>query len=112
MSLTLGLSTAISGLQVSQRNLDLISHNISNVNVEGFSRKTVNSESRVLAGRGAGVQIGSVTRTVDENLRKDLRTETGNWGMSDALGSYYSRIQDLFGRPEDNTTFSHMIGKF
>lgn len=112
MSLTLGLSTAISGLQVSQRNLDLISHNISNVNTEGFSRKTVNSESRVLAGRGAGVQIGSVTRTVDENLRKDLRTETGNWGMSDSLGSYYSRIQDLFGRPEDNTTFSHMIASF
>lgn len=112
MSLTLGLSTAISGLQVSQRNLDLISHNISNVNTEGFSRKTVNVESRVLAGRGAGVQIGSVTRTVDENLRRDLRTETGNWGMSDSLGSYYSRIQDLFGRPEDNTTFSHMIGSF
>lgn len=109
MSLTLGLSTAISGLQVSQRSLDLISHNISNVNTEGFSRKTVNPESRVLAGRGAGVQIAGVGRTVDENLRRDLRTETSNWAKADTMGSYYSRIQDMFGRPADNTTFSHKI---
>lgn len=112
MSLTLGLSTAISGLQVSQRSLDLISHNISNVNTEGFSRKTINPESRVLAGRGAGVQIAGVARNVDENLRRDLRTETGNWAMSDTLGNYYSRIEDLFGRPADNTTFSHKIAAF
>ncbi|MBF0167734.1 MAG: flagellar hook-associated protein FlgK [Alphaproteobacteria bacterium] len=112
MSLTLGLSTAISGLLVSQRSLDLISHNIANVNTEGFSRKTVNAESRVLAGHGAGVQISSVTRTVDDNLRKDLRTETSNWSMSDSLSGYYDRIQDLFGRPGDNSTFSHLIASF
>ncbi|TAN51180.1 MAG: flagellar hook-associated protein FlgK [Rhodospirillales bacterium] len=111
MSLTLGLSTAISGLLVSQRGLDLISHNIANVNTEGFSRKTVNPESRVLAGRGAGVQVASVLRTVDENLRKDLRTETGNWAMADSLSDYYDRIQDFFGRPADNTTFSHKIAE-
>jgi flagellar hook-associated protein 1 FlgK len=112
MSLTLGLSTAISGLQVSQRSLDLISHNISNVNTEWYSRKIVNAESRVLAGRGAGVQIAGVSRTIDENLRKDLRTETGNWANSDTMSSYYSRIEDLFGRPADNTTFSHKIAAF
>jgi flagellar hook-associated protein 1 FlgK len=112
MSLTLGLSTAISGLQASQRSLDLISHNIANVNTEWFSRKTVNAESRVLSGRGAGVQISGVSRTVDENLRKDLRTETSNWANSDTLSDYYSRIEDLFGRPADNTTFSHKIATF
>ncbi|MBF0268503.1 MAG: flagellar hook-associated protein FlgK [Alphaproteobacteria bacterium] len=112
MSLTLGLTTAISGLQVSQRSLDLISHNIANVNTEGYSRKSVFAESRVLAGRGAGVQIASIQRTVDDNLRKDLRTESGNWANAETLDAYYSRIQDLFGRPGDNTTFSHLVGTF
>ncbi|CAA6604531.1 putative Flagellar hook-associated protein [Rhodospirillaceae bacterium LM-1] len=112
MSLTLGLSTAISGLQVSQRSLDLISHNIANVNTEGYSRKSVFAESRVLAGRGAGVQIAAIQRTVDDNLRKDLRTESGNWANAETLDAYYSRIQDLFGRPGDNTTFSHLVGTF
>ena len=66
MSLTLGLSTALSGLNASRRGVDLVSNNIANVNTPGFSRKFFNPKSRVLDGRGVGVEVAETTRRVDE----------------------------------------------
>ncbi|MBI4966811.1 MAG: flagellar hook-associated protein FlgK [Rhodospirillales bacterium] len=109
MSLTLGLQSAISGLLVSQRALDVTSHNIANVNTPGFSRKSLDRESRVLIGRGAGVQVAQVSRAVDEWLNKDVRTETGIWGKVDTLKTYYDRMQDMFGKPAENRSVAHKI---
>jgi flagellar hook-associated protein 1 FlgK len=110
MSLTLGLQSSISGLLTSQRGLDVVSHNIANVNTEGYTRKKMNAEARVLAGHGAGVQIASIGRDIDENLRRDIRTETGTWAKLDSLKTYYDRMQDLFGKPSENRTISHTLG--
>lgn len=65
-SLTLALRTAQSGLISNQQALDSVSNNIANVNSPGYSRKVVNMEQRVVAGAGAGVQVSSVVRKVDE----------------------------------------------
>ena len=67
-SLTLSLKTAQSGLATSQAALDAVSNNIANVNTPGYSRKIVNTEQRVLAGVGAGVQLAEITRAIDEGL--------------------------------------------
>ena len=45
MSLTLALSSAISGLSTAQAGLDVISNNIANVNTEGYTRKVFVPES-------------------------------------------------------------------
>jgi flagellar hook-associated protein 1 FlgK len=112
MSLTLALNTAMSGLMVAQRGLDVISHNVSNANTDGYSRKLHNIQSRVLAGYGAGVETASVSRTVDVGMIKDIRREESTLGGYDVLSEYYSRLQDLFGRPEDNSSLSHTVTEF
>jgi len=109
MSLTLGLTAAVSGLQTAQKGLDLVSHNIANVNTEGFTRKIFNAESVVLAGRGAGVQTGAITRQVDQNLLKDLQKETGINARLLTLDDYYSRMQDMWGEPGSNNSISHIV---
>jgi len=109
MSLTLGLQSAISGLLVSQRALDVTAHNIANVSTPGYTRKSLDRESRVLIGRGAGVQVSGVSREIDEWLNKDLRSETGIWGKVDTLKTYYDRMQDLFGKPSENRSVAHKI---
>jgi len=109
MSLTLGLNTALSGLMTSQRGLDVISQNVVNVNTVGYTRKVMNPESKVLAGKGSGVQEGSVTRMVSEGLLKDIRRQQTNTGRLEVEQSYYPRIDDLFGEVADETSVAHRM---
>lgn len=109
MSLTLALGSALSGLQTAQRALDTTANNIANVNTEGYNRKTHEQQARVLNGVGAGVQTLEVQRTVDESLLRDLRRESGLLAELTTRSSYLDRTQDLFGKPEDNTSISHQI---
>ena len=109
MAITLGLNTALSGLLTSQRALDTIAQNVTNVNTEGYVRKVINQESRVLNGQGAGVQVGSVVRQVNEGLLKDIRRETSTLGQLETEQDYYPRIDDLFGNVADNTSIAHRV---
>ncbi|MEO5373821.1 MAG: flagellar hook-associated protein FlgK [Alphaproteobacteria bacterium] len=109
MSLTLGLGAALSGLLTSQKGLDLVSHNIANVNTEGYTRKQFNPESRVLDGHGVGVQVSQATREVDNGLLRDVRRETGIQQKMQSISDYYARMQDLFGEPENASSISHII---
>lgn len=109
MSLTLGLNTALSGLLTSQRGLDVISQNVVNVNTKGYTRKVMNPESRVLAGFGAGVQDGGVTRMVNQGLLKDIRNQLTNTGRLEVEQRYYPRIDDLFGEVSSETSIAHKV---
>lgn len=109
MSLTLGLSAALSGLQAARQGLDLVSNNIANMNTPGFSRKLFNPSSRVLAGYGVGVEVAETTRRVDEKLRANAWQATGLYQQYAATEKYFDRLQDLFGKPGDNTTIAHAI---
>ena len=110
--LTLALRTAQSGLLTQQGALNAVSNNIANVNTEGYSRKNVNLETRVLAGNGAGVQLADFTRQIDEGLLKSLRLEKSAFEELDIQDNYYSRLQELFGSPEDNRSLSHLTSEF
>ncbi|MDP6174731.1 MAG: flagellar basal body protein, partial [Rhodospirillales bacterium] len=77
MSLEITLQNAISGLQTSQQSLQVISNNIANVNVEGYTKKTIEQTSRVITGQGYGVELALVSRDVDEGVLKQLRVEQG-----------------------------------
>lgn len=109
MSITLGLNTALSGLLTNQRGLDVIAQNVVNVNTAGYTRKVLNLESRVLAGRGAGVQEGSVTRMVNEGLLKDIRKQTSALGKLEVEQAYYPRIDDLYGEVGEQNSIAHKV---
>ena len=99
MSLTLALNTALSGLQVNQRTMALISNNIANANTEGYSRQTYNLSSVEVEGVGAGVRIEEVTRKVDKYLQASIYRQAGNVGYSDSIHEYYESLQILLGDP-------------
>jgi flagellar hook-associated protein 1 FlgK len=111
-SLGLALHNVQSGLKANQVALNTTANNVSNVHTEGYSRKTVAFEQRILDGVGAGVQISRLTRSVDENLLRSLRLELSRLSSVDVQGSYYARTQDLFGAPADDASLSHTIGRF
>ena len=111
-TITGALRTAQSGLLSNQQALNAVSNNIANVNTEGYSRKEVKMESRVLSGNGSGVQLAEVRRIIDEGLLKNLRSEIGTYEKLASQVSYYERVQEMFGEPGDNVSISHIISEF
>lgn len=111
-TITSALRTAQSGLLANQAALDAVANNIANVSTDGYSRKIVNMESVVVSGTGTGVRLAELTRTIDEGLLKSLRSENGAFEQYNSQSSYYDRMQELFGSPEQNTSLSHIISAF
>jgi flagellar hook-associated protein 1 FlgK len=111
MSLNLALTSAISGLSTAQAGLDVISNNIANVNTEGYTRKIFVPQSVVLAGQGAGVQIGDIINNVDQNLLRDTRNARSAVGLLATTSSYYKRIQDTFGTTQSNSSISNQLNR-
>ncbi len=111
-TITGALRTAQSGLLTNQQALDAVANNIANVNTEGYSRKDIRMESRVVSGAGAGVQLGEVRRIIDEGLLKNLRNEVGTFEKYAAQTPFFERMQEMFGAPGDNVSISHVIAEF
>ncbi|MBI4183091.1 MAG: flagellar hook-associated protein FlgK [Proteobacteria bacterium] len=109
MSLGLALTSSVSGLLTTQSGLNTVATNISNVNTEGYTRKTASQETVILGGMGAGVQISEITRTVDQYLLRTLRTETSKLGEFRVLDDFFDRTQVLFGQPGDHNSISALI---
>lgn len=97
MSLNIALYNAISGLQTNSRGIDVTAQNVANVNTEGYSRKTVQQQSVVIAGQGAGVEIAEITRQVNEFMITQLRDAITNLGEAEIKNEFYGRMQDMFG---------------
>ena len=110
--LTQALRTAHSGLFTSQQALDAVARNVANVNTPGYSRKIVNLEQRTLAGAGAGVDFGVLSRRIDQGLLDSLRQETGGLHASNIRSDMLDRIQALFGTPESDSSLSHVLTDF
>lgn len=99
------LNTAISGLLVSQRSLATTSHNISNVNTEGYSRQRVELVAREAQFRGvgyvgSGVEASSISRITDTFLTTQLRTSTTSASEINSFLTLASRVDDMLANEE------------
>jgi len=111
VSLEGALGNAISGLSTSKSTIQVISNNIANVNTEGYSKKIVNPTPRNIDGVGFGVEIGTIGRTVDQGVLKQVRTETGKLEKLSVKDNFLTQINNFFGRPADNNSISHKIAE-
>ncbi len=109
MSLSIALQNALSGLQTNEAMIQVIANNVSNANVEGYTRKISQPISLTVAGDGRGVVPGDLTRVVDERLLADLRDTLGAFGDARVQDFYYTRILDQFGTLANNSNLGAMI---
>src|SRR5579885_736595 len=99
MSLTQSLATALSGLQVSQASIGLVSSNVANADTPGYVRKTVQQVQTVGNGTDIGVRIADVQRTLDQYIQRQLRAESSGASYADTRAQMYSQLQDVYGQP-------------
>ena len=109
MAINLALNTALSGLLASQQALNVISNNLSNINTPNYSKKTTNLEERVLAGQGAGVQIASISRAVDQALTNSLNAATGTLNSLQTISQFNTQIQNMFGNVGSGSSISDLL---
>ena len=109
-NLATSLTSAISGLNATQAAINATAHNIVNANTEGYVRKEQEQDSRIIAGRGAGVDIGQIQRITDEFLTAEVRRQSSITGKSLAIETYFSRTQDAFSDPAAGNDIGNRIG--
>lgn len=112
MSLTSSLYTALTGLQTNQSAMRVLSNNVANVNTPGYTRKIADLQSRVIAGTGAGVELGAVRRYVDDALFSQLRNTRSDFSGLDVRQQFFKRMQDMFGSPDSNSSLGAALSDF
>jgi len=99
------LNIGTSALLTSQGALSTTSHNIGNVNTEGYNRQRVEQGTRLPnfeGGQyfGSGVAITSVERLFNSFLSEQVRTFTSQEGQLSTFSTFASQVDDLLGSPE------------
>ncbi|HEX9062785.1 MAG TPA: flagellar hook-associated protein FlgK [Clostridia bacterium] len=113
-----GLNISIRGLYSAQRGLDVVNHNISNVNTPGYSRQqavqTASQPLSVLDGTGmigTGSEVNSVKRIRDEYLDYKYWSENVTQGEWDKKTELMSEVEATFNEPS-NSGFATVMNDF
>ncbi len=98
------LGTAVSGLRAFQRSLETTSHNIANVNTEGYSRQRVDlaTQQAKPEGRGflgQGVLISNITRSYDQFVVNQLRSSSAAFGSVDKYNQLAVQVENVIADP-------------
>ncbi len=98
------LGTAVSGLMAFQRSLETTSHNISNVNTDGYSRQRVESATRPAQFTGGtylgqGVDVKNITRSYDQFLSNQLRSSQSAFSEVEKYQKLATQVDNLMADP-------------
>ncbi len=98
------LGVGVSGLTAAQRSLSTASHNIANVNTDGYSRQRVDQVARdpLFMGSnylGTGVQVDSVKRIVSDFQDLQIRNSSAGLSQAQTYQSMAARVDNLFTDP-------------
>lgn len=112
MSLSVALNNALTGLNINQKALEVLSHNIANANTEGYSRQNVEQAALYFDGDGRGVKIADILRKVDGYLVKSTQRQNGEVGYSSTIKDFNDRLQIILGEPGDTNTLDEYTSNF
>ncbi len=105
-------SNALTGLNVNQQALSVLSQNIANANTPGYSKQVVNQQAIYINGQGEGVSVQDVTRKVDDYLTQAVQQQNSTTGETGVLTNYNSRIQLLMGQPGSQNSIDSYVDSF
>lgn len=99
------LSIGTTALTATQAALSTTSHNISNINTEGYNRQRTEFGTSLpnFDGShyvGSGVQVASVRRLFDDFLANQVRTFTSQEQQLDTVFAFARQVDDLLGSSE------------
>ncbi|MEX0590003.1 MAG: flagellar hook-associated protein FlgK [Xanthobacteraceae bacterium] len=111
MSLSNAISAALSGLRATQAGTGLIADNIANAATPGYVRKSI-IQTTTAEGGGGGVRVVGVARELDMFVQRQLRAELAGATYADRIANYYSRVEQVYGRPGGINTLDTLFNNF
>lgn len=98
-----------SGLLTAQRQLATASHNISNVNTDGYSRQRAEQAARrpQFSGSGyigTGVDVQNTVRLANEFLEEQIRNANSQYGQFDSFHKLSTQIDNILANPDSGLT--------
>ncbi|MDO4753368.1 MAG: flagellar hook-associated protein FlgK [Bacillota bacterium] len=104
----LGLNIALSGLFANQRQLGIVSHNVSNAGTKGYSRQMMDTQAynpyHLPGGMGSigrGVDITPIRQVRDEYLDYKLRFENSVKSEWESRTEVLKQLEDIFNEPSE-----------
>jgi flagellar hook-associated protein 1 FlgK len=112
MSISGGLSSALSGLTAASKAAEVVSNNIANATTPGYGRRVLNTSARVVGSVGMGVRIDGITRISNPIAIRDRRLAEAMVGDRFGRASFLQRVELALGRPDQAGSFSGRIAAF
>lgn len=112
MALSGLLSSALSGLSVTNANLELVGRNVVNADTPGYTAKRQGQQAVVAGDRVVGVRLLDVTREMDVIIQRQLRNERSGGGYADTIARFTESVDNLFGRPGDVNALDTIYNEF
>jgi flagellar hook-associated protein 1 FlgK len=101
---TIALSSAVSSLLVLEKQMSVVSNNISNANTAGYTAETLNVGENVANGIGGGVVDLGITSNVDQFLQASVLQANSVSTQSTTYNTYYQNLQQLMGQITSSNT--------
>ena len=103
-------------LMNSQTALQTTAHNVANKSTEGYSRQRVDLVTNLPIGEGKirigmGARAGSVTRTNNEYLEKQLEREGNQMGFYNSRSELLGRVEQVYNE-QVNKGLNHSLGNY
>lgn len=111
MTLSGALSNALSGLNVSTRATINVSSNIANALTEGYGRRELTVESRMLSQHG-GVAVTGTLRHADPVLLADRRLADAELSNASVMADFAARMETRIGLPGEQGSLSQALAEF
>jgi flagellar hook-associated protein 1 FlgK len=105
------LSSALSGLRISQQQIDVISTNVANASTPGYTRKLLPQSSLVSEGVTIGVSADKIIRQVDLNLERNLWTQISGTSQLSIKASYLEQIEQFHGSSDKEISISAELAR-
>jgi flagellar hook-associated protein 1 FlgK len=112
MGLGQALTSAVSGMRVTQSSLSLIASNIANAETPGYVKKTATQVATAAGDVNIGVRLSTINRELDVYTQSQLRTETSGGTYASQRSDYYQRLQAIFGTPGGDDALDTVFNNF
>lgn len=111
--MTSAANLLLSKIKTDRSLTELVSSNLTNADVEGYTRKeakTITQDNGI--GGLQSVKLGDIQRVVDKALQSQVESQSNKLNMLDTLHSYYDMVSGMFGTKGSQQTFAHQLGSF
>jgi flagellar hook-associated protein 1 len=112
MSLSQSLSTAMSGLRITQASLSIVAGNVANADTPGYIRKSPTAVTTTTGATGISARIAGINRELDLYVQRQLQTETSGGSYASLRADFYQRLQRIYGEPGSDTALETIYNKF